>query len=365
MENKKSVMDELLKNDNNETQAVDALVATIELRDAYTKGHSKRVAYLAAQLATTLQLQDQEIRDIYFAGWVHDLGKIGIPDIVLLKPDRLTTAEYALIQQHSALSGIILERMDAWKHLIPLVRHHHERMDGKGYPDGLAGEDIPLGARILAIADIYDALTSRRVYREGVEREKVIKIMLEMVEEGHIDPFLTEIFLAQIKEYHIPEDSDGIYLPHLELARNTFFYKDPLTSVFNRNALLILIKKGIAKGLRLSLLKFDIKGFKYINSRFGLSHGDKLLIQIGTLLQEYAPTDEVIDVHEEVIRAFRTTGDRFLLLYFGDAVDFFEYKSRLLLEKIGKETGIALNQEMIFHHYRADNVNSLEWGYML
>ena len=358
-------MVKLLKNDNNETQAVDALVATIELRDAYTKGHSKRVAYLAAQLAITLQLQDQEIQDIYFAGWVHDLGKIGIPDVVLLKPDRLTTTEYALIQQHSTLSGIILERMDAWKHLIPLVRHHHERMDGKGYPDGLAGEDIPLGARILAISDIYDALTSRRVYREGMESAKVIKTMLEMAVEGHIDPVLTEIFLAQIKEYHIPEDSDGIYLPHLELARNTFFYKDPLTSLFNRNALLVLIKKGIAKGLRLSLLKFDIKGFKDINSRFGLSHGDKLLIQIGTHLQEYAPTDEIIEVREATIRAFRTTGDRFFLLHFGDAVDFFEYKSKILLEKIEREAEIIIKKEMIFHHYHADHVNSLEWGYML
>jgi len=296
---------------------------------------------------------------------VHDLGKIGIPDVVLLKPDRLTTTEYAMIQQHSALSGMIIERMDAWKHLIPIVRHHHERMDGKGYPDGLIGEDIPLGARILAIADIYDALTSRRVYRDGMETDKAIMLMNNMVEEGHIDPVLSEIFLAQVKEYYIPEDNDGIYLPNLEIARNTFFYKDPLTSIFNRNALLILIKKGIAKGLRLSLLKFDIQNFKEINSRFGLSHGDKLLIQIGTSLQDYAPSNEIIDVNEEEIRAFRTTSDHFFLLHFGDAVDFFEYKTDTLLKKIALETGVTLKREMVFHNYRADHANSLEWGYLL
>lgn len=361
----KSAIAELLENRTTQTQIVDALVATIELRDAYTKGHSRRVAYLAAQLATTLQLEDSEVQNVYFAGLVHDLGKIGIPDVVLLKPDRLTVAEYALVQQHSALSGVILERIETWRHLIPLVRHHHERMDGKGYPDNLVGEEIPLGARILAIADIYDALTSRRVYRDGMDSDSATALMIKMVDEGHIDPVLTEVFLANVKGCYIPEDNDGIYLPHLEIARNTFFYKDSLTSIFNRNALLVLIKKGITKGLHLSMLKFDIRGFKEINSRFGLTHGDKLLIQIGTLLQDYAPTDEVIEVKKEEIRAFRSTADRFFLLHFGDAVDFFEYKAYALLRKIEKETGVPIKHEIIFRHYHADHANSLEWGYML
>lgn len=355
----------ILKEDNNETQVVDALVATIELRDAYTKGHSKRVAHFAAQLAMSLNLSEQEVENIYFGGLVHDLGKIGIPDAVLLKPEKLSTTEYAMIQQHSTLSGIIIDRMDTWRHLIPLVRHHHERMDGKGYPDGLAGEDIPLGARILSIADIYDALTSHRVYRDGMSVKKAVELMKKMAIEGHIDPVLTETFLKDLHSYTMPEESEGIYLPNLEIARNTFFYKDPLSSLFNRNALLVFIKKGIAKSLRISLLKFDIKGFKEINSRFGLSHGDKLLIQIGTLLQDFSPSSELIEVKDGDIRACRTMADRFFLLYVGDAVDYFEFKANTLLNKIRDEIGVEIKQNMIINNYRADQAKSLEWGYLL
>lgn len=353
------------KKDSNEAQIVDALVATIELRDAYTKGHSKRVAHLAVQLAISLGLSEEEVEDVYFAGLVHDLGKIGIPDAVLLKPEHLTSAEYAMIQQHSTLSGVIIDRMDTWRHLIPLVRHHHERMDGKGYPDGLEGENIPLGARILAIADIYDALTSNRVYRDGMSVENAVELMKKMTIEGHIDPVLCETFLANINFYTIAEESEGIYLPNLEIARNTFFYKDPLTSLFNRNALLVFIKKGIAKGLRITLLKFDIKGFKEINGRFGLSHGDKLLIQIGTLLQDYSPSSELMEVKEGDIRACRSMADRFFLLYFGEAVDYFEFKANMLLDRIRTETGTEIKQNLIINNYRADQANSLEWGYLL
>ncbi|MDD5717124.1 MAG: HD domain-containing protein [Sulfuricurvum sp.] len=354
-----------IKDDSKEAQIVDALVSTIELRDAYTKGHSKRVAHLAAQLAMTLGLSEQEVRDIYFGGLVHDLGKIGIPDAVLLKPERLTSAEYAMIQQHSTLSGIIIDRMDTWRHLIPLVRHHHERIDGTGYPDGLSGEEIPLGARILAIADIYDALTSNRVYRDGMSPEKAVELMKKMASEGHTDPALTETFLANVHLYTAVEESERIYLPNLEIARNTFFYKDPLTSLFNRNALLVFIKKASAKGLRISLLKFDIKGFKEINSRYGLSHGDKLLVQIGTLLQDFSPSSELMEVKDGDIRACRTMADRFFLLYFGDAIDFFEFKTETLLKKIQTETGVEIKHEMIISNYRADQTNTLEWGYLL
>ncbi len=346
-------------------QVIDALVATIELRDAYTKGHSKRVASLSAQLATTLGLSQQEIRDIYYAGWIHDLGKIGIPDVVLLKPEKLTTAEYVLIQQHSALSGMIIERMDAWRHLVPLVRHHHERVDGKGYPDGLVGDEIPLGARILAVADIYDALTSRRVYREGMTSDKAHQIMMKMCQDGHIDAMLTKLFFDNLSTYIIPDEDEGIHLPSLELARSTFFYKDSLTALFNRSALLVLIKKGITKNQRLSLLKFDIKGFKEINSRFGLAHGDKILIQIGSILSQYAQMEEEIDLQNGQIGAFRTTADRFFLLYLGDAIDYFEYKAKKLIDNIAIEVGVVFKQEMIFHHYRADHVSTLEWGYLL
>ncbi|MDD2357803.1 MAG: HD domain-containing protein [Thiovulaceae bacterium] len=350
---------------NSEVQVLDALVAAIELRDAYTKGHSKRVAYFASALAKTLQLTDHEIKDIYFAGLVHDLGKIGIPDVVLLKPERLTEAEYAMIKEHSNLSAVIINTIDAWRHLIPLVRHHHERMDGQGYPDGLIGENIPLGARVLAIADIYDALTSRRVYREGMPQEQAKCLLQEMAHDGHIDLNLTEVFVKNIHSYSLPEDSDGIYLKNLEIARNTFFYKDSLTSLFNRNALLILIKKAIVKKLHVTLIKFDIKAFKEINSKYGILHGDKLLTQIGVLLKQYSPLSEIIDVNSGDIFACRTMADNFLLLYVGDAVDYFDFKVDSIIKNIETNINVKLKIAVIIYNYSSDQTNSLEWGYLI
>ena len=141
-----------------------ALVATIRAFDAYTGGHSDRVAHYARAIAAELDLDRWSVETVHRAGYVHDIGKICLPESVLLKPGPLDEEEMALVRLHPAMGARILEGRGGLDPLVPAVLHHHERWDGSGYPDGLAGTDIPLEARIVFLADAYDAMTSDRPY---------------------------------------------------------------------------------------------------------------------------------------------------------------------------------------------------------
>ena len=159
--------------------AIRSLVNAIDAKDSYTCGHSDRVAEYARQIAATMQLSDEFCKRIYLTGLVHDVGKIGVPDSVLQKPGRLTDEEFDRIKQHPAIGHAILTHLEAFSYVLPGVLHHHEVVDGSGYPFGLKGDQIPLQARILAVADAYDAMTSDRPYRSGMTTEKAESIIAE------------------------------------------------------------------------------------------------------------------------------------------------------------------------------------------
>lgn len=152
---------------------VRAFVTAIEARDLYTCGHSLRVARIAVSLGRELQLPDSKLSLLYLAGLVHDVGKIGVPDAVLNKPGKLTVVEFDQVKMHVEIGVSILNQIKRFSHLIPAVRHHHERVDGTGYPDGLRGEAIPLEARVLAVADAFDAMMNDRPYRAKMVRDGV------------------------------------------------------------------------------------------------------------------------------------------------------------------------------------------------
>ncbi len=156
---------------------VRSLVAALEAKDRYTAGHSERVATYAVDIARSMQLPDEVVERIDLAAQVHDLGKVGIPDEVLSKPGRLTAAEFDLIRNHPEDGAEIVARVPGLAHIVPIVRHHHERFDGAGYSRGLAGDDIPIEARIMAVADSFDAMTSSRAYRPAMEFEAAIAEM--------------------------------------------------------------------------------------------------------------------------------------------------------------------------------------------
>lgn len=171
-----------------------AFVETIEARDPYTRQHSARVTDYSISIAKALGCSLEEIEILNVSGNLHDIGKIGIPDSILLKPDRLTQSEYEVIKKHPVIGSTIIGHFNLWLQEQQIIRHHHERWDGNGYPDGLRGEEIPFLARILAVADVYDALTSDRSYRKRLDDEIAIKIIKEnagtQFDEKIVDTFL-------------------------------------------------------------------------------------------------------------------------------------------------------------------------------
>jgi putative nucleotidyltransferase with HDIG domain len=171
-----------------------AFVETIEARDPYTRQHSTRVTDYAISIAKSLGCSQEEIEILNVSGNLHDIGKIGIPDSILLKPDRLTESEYEVIKRHPVIGSTIIGHFDMWEKERQIIRHHHERWDGNGYPDGLRGEEIPFLARILAVADVYDALTSDRSYRKRLDDEIAITIIKEN-SGTQFDEKIVEIFL--------------------------------------------------------------------------------------------------------------------------------------------------------------------------
>ncbi len=180
-------------------QIVTALSGAIDAKDTYTNGHSTRVAYYSTQIARRTGLTEKEQNDIYMMGLLHDVGKIGIPDAIINKPGKLTDEEYAIIKNHPVMGAGILKNITEFPKLCTGARWHHERYDGKGYPDGILGENIPLEARIIAVADAYDAMSSKRSYRDVLPQE-VVRAEMEKGKGTQFDPVFAEIMLSMIDE---------------------------------------------------------------------------------------------------------------------------------------------------------------------
>lgn len=159
------------------SQLVASLLCALQAKDEYSLMHSLRVARYSAMLASEMNLNSEAIAKAYLSGLLHDIGKISIPDAVLFKQGRLDSTEFCIIQSHAEMSERICKPIDVLSDILPAIRGHHERLDGKGYPDNLAGEDIPLLARIIAVADSFDAMTSNRPYRKHMNLKKVWSIM--------------------------------------------------------------------------------------------------------------------------------------------------------------------------------------------
>ncbi|MCK4873659.1 MAG: HD domain-containing protein [Phycisphaerales bacterium] len=173
---------------------LEALTASIDAKDTYTCGHSQRVAWLSKQLAEAARFEAETVERIHITGVVHDIGKIGVPEAVLCKPGRLTKEEFDEIKKHPERGARILKDVPQLRDVIPGVLHHHERMDGKGYPHGLSGHDIPESARVIALADSFDAMSSTRTYRAAMSRDQVFE-EIERCSGTQFDSHLVPCFL--------------------------------------------------------------------------------------------------------------------------------------------------------------------------
>jgi putative two-component system response regulator len=193
----KALLDELERAET----VISTLGLTIEARDPYTAGHCHRLANYAIALGRALDVDEATLRALQLGGFLHDLGKIAVPDGILLKPGRLDAAEREKIQTHSARGEELVRGLRTLDLVRPIIRHHHERMDGSGYPDRLKGEEIPLGARIMAVVDVYDALSTGRPYKSPLPREQAVSILCRETDEGSWDPRVVERFLKVLKEF--------------------------------------------------------------------------------------------------------------------------------------------------------------------
>jgi len=180
-------------------ETIMALALAVEAKDPYSAGHSKRVGFYATKIGEAMGLEQEMLRTLQDAGVLHDLGKIGIKDEILLKTTPLTPDEAKIMQQHPIIGEAIVKPVRSLQKVVALVRHHHEHFDGSGYPGGLKGEEIPLGARILAVADTYDAMVTDRPYRKRLSIEEARAELRKSAGTQH-DPVAIEAFLRVLAE---------------------------------------------------------------------------------------------------------------------------------------------------------------------
>ncbi len=195
---------------------IEVLATAIDAKDPYTQGHSRRVTQYSVAIAEEMNLTPKEVEDIRYAGLLHDVGKIGIKDSIIRKPGRLTDEEYAIIKKHPAIGAKILRPVDFLADKIPGVLHHHEYYDGRGYPDHLTGENIPLAGRIICVADAFDAMTTNRPYRKGLTVKTAVG-ELKKFSGKQFDPICVDAFLKAFDRklfqyFEKVEDSDDMVL---------------------------------------------------------------------------------------------------------------------------------------------------------
>ncbi len=197
--------------------AVRSILQALDMKDHYTFGHSMRVAFYALALGKEIGLSTKELYELELAALFHDIGKIGIPDMVLLKPERLNVEEFNIMKEHPEKSAIILRGFQPFEKIAKIAKHHHERYDGKGYPDRLKGEQIPFFSRVILIADTFDAMTSSRPYRAGLPYNVAFD-ELRTFSNSQFDAYLAEKFIyAMTKEQKKNEDTF-----YLEIIKDKF-----------------------------------------------------------------------------------------------------------------------------------------------
>jgi diguanylate cyclase (GGDEF)-like protein/putative nucleotidyltransferase with HDIG domain len=295
---------------------------SIEAKDRYTQGHCVRVADIACAIAAKSGLDQKALFWFRIGALLHDVGKLVVPPEVLNKPGKLTDEEWALMRRHPSAGVEMLAEIDFPWDVRPIIESHHERWDGKGYPHGLTGEEIPLTARILCVADVYDALTSERSYRRALPHDEAMAIMRADVEKA-FDPQVFALFEAAVVEYHeqpeggvpvsgVPTQSDLVlaevaaYAQSVAAAAETL---DDLTGVFNRGTFNTIAKQALdtrrITGRAASLVVIDVDDLKVLNEAHGHLQGDDALRMVARTIRDLSRSSDVVA---------RSGGDEFVVL---------------------------------------------------
>ncbi|MCD6173178.1 MAG: response regulator [Sulfurimonas sp.] len=290
------------QNDNYE-KTLFSMVEMIEQRDTYTAGHSKRVADYSQKIAREMGFSEEDCIMIHQAGILHDVGKIATPDAVLLNPNTLTDVEYKLIQEHVEVSYRLLNNIPMFKALAEIVHSHHERFDGKGYPLGLKGNDIIPLARIMIVADAFDAMTTNRIYKAKKSVKEALGELVELSSK-QFHPEVVEVALIALKDVEIDENITQLPKSKLEEERFAYFYKDTLSEAYNQNYLDVVLMKNSYDAEYKNIEVFLLKDFSKYNKNNGWQEGDKFLKKIASMLCEKLSQNLV----------FRVFGDDFVVV---------------------------------------------------
>lgn len=283
---------------------------TIDAKDTYTSGHSMRVAQCSTAIARNLNWSEEEVQNIHYIALLHDIGKIGVPDAILNKPGKLSAEEFEVIKKHPVIGNDILKDIYMIRSVAEGALYHHERYDGHGYPFGLTGEKIPYCARIIGIADAYDAMTSNRIYRRKLNRENVIK-EFENGRGTQFDPKLTDLFLTMLSEgFDVTKERRSLNWDEnlvsessalLSKALSEYASKnqqeeitDSLTGLCTRNHAAAQIGKILGKAHPGSLMMIDLDDFKHINDTYGHIIGDNILRKFADTLRANTRQEDVI-----------------------------------------------------------------------
>ena len=328
---------------------------TIDAKDAYTSGHSMRVAQCSSAIARQLGWSEKEIQNIYNVALLHDIGKIGIPDAILNKPGKLSNEEFDIIKKHPVIGNDILKDIHMISGVAEGALYHHERYDGKGYPNGLKGEEIPRCARIIGIADAYDAMATNRIYRPKLSREKVIK-EFEKGRGTQFDPALTDMFLEMLhggfdiaKERRAAgKDGDRVNESRKLLSKVLTEYAadmqqravtDSLTGLYTRSYGEEQIGRLLGEAHPGTLMIIDMDDFKRINDTFGHIRGDNTLKMFASVLKNNMKPEDVV---------CRLGGDEFAV-FFTNLTDRQEVAKRaqgildMLPDQTSASIGIAIS----------------------
>ncbi|MCD4667263.1 MAG: response regulator [Sulfurimonas sp.] len=286
----------------NQEQIILSMIDMIESRDSYTAGHTRRVAEYCVLIAKEMNYSEQDIELLKNAAWLHDIGKISTPDSVLLKPGKLDNTEYKLIQEHLNSGYEMLKNIDQYKVISNIMREHHEKYDGSGYPRGLKSDEIKPLSRIMIVADSFDAMTTNRVYKPRKSISVALK-ELESLSAIHYHSDVVSAALIALKDIKI--DSNISQLPKniMEEQRFSYFYKDRLTNLFIIEYLELVLRYYIHSDSAY-MYNIELHNFSAFNKQFGWKKGDKYLIKFSEFINNLYKNCTV----------FRVEGDDFMIL---------------------------------------------------
>ena len=333
----------------NYQQTILSFTDMIDQRDTYTAGHTQRVAHYSRMLAKAMGIAPERINFLEQAAILHDIGKIATPDSVLLKPGKLSTLDYELIKLHASAGHAMLEGIPMYRELAAIIRHHHERYDGMGYPDRLRGKDIPLLSRIIVVADSFDAMTTNRIYKP----RKTVGEALEELQRfsgGQFDPEIVAIGCAILRDVNIPASISQLPKSQMEQRRFSYFFSDKLTGLYNEDYLQIILRNNQILEKYHCLHNLHMENLAQYNKRKGWEQGNLLMDKFAAELQIRYP--------EALL--FRAYGRDFVVI----TTEHFDLTGEGLIFNSLKDTGVTITSSHVdLRHdatYYLDKLEHLE-----